>query len=293
MSVGERDPHSGHMTTGHEWNGIKELNTPVPRLIWLFGIVFLLFSVVYWVLMPAWPLGKTYTKGLLGTDQQKSVAEKIKKASAERSVWTGKIATMGYADILADKALMTIVREDGRRLFSDNCAACHGHDATGSKGFPNLVDKDWLWSGDPEAVAQTINVGINNAHKGARVSQMMAFGRDKMLEPDAVMNVAQYVLSLSHPALAKGESAVAIKAGREVFAANCAACHGVDGRSKRTPGAPNLTDKTWLYGGDLDSVHTSIFEGRQGEMPAWEERLGPVDRKILTLYVLDRGASHK
>ncbi|NML91298.1 cytochrome-c oxidase, cbb3-type subunit III [Sphingobium sp. TB-6] len=289
MAVSERDPHSGHMTTGHEWNGIKELNTPVPKAVWFFLIVTALFSLGYWVLMPAWPLGKTYTRGLLGSDQKDIVATRVAEARDARSAWTRQVATMNYDQIRADPALMTLVREDGHRLFGDNCAACHGMNAKGNGGFPDLTDRDWLWGGTPDAIAHTIAVGVNSpASKETRVSQMLSFGKDGILDNDAVLAVADYVKTLSDPAWAKGKAASVTK-GREVFATNCVACHGDQGRGNPQVGAPDLTDRTWLFGGDIETIYTTIYNGRQGEMPAWEHRLSPVDRKILTTYLLDQG----
>jgi len=289
MSVDERDPHSGHRTTGHEWNGIKELNTPVPRAVWFFLIATALFAVGYWVLMPAWPIGRTHTRGLLNFDQRAVVSRKITRASQDRAVWTRRIVELDIDHIRADPALMRAVREDGHRLFGDNCAACHGSDGRGGKGFPNLIDRDWLWDGAPDAIAKTIAVGVNSpASKDTRVSQMLAFGRDGMLESDAVRAVADYVRYLSDPTIARGVGARSVAAGRTVFAANCVACHGPDARGNQALGAPNLTDRTWLYGGDAQSVYTTIFDGRQGEMPAWGERLSPVDRKILLVWLLDK-----
>lgn len=289
MSVDERDPHSGHRTTGHEWNGIKELNTPVPRAVWFFLIATALFAVGYWVLMPAWPIGRTHTRGLLNFDQRAVVSRQITRASQDRAVWTRRIVELDIDHIRADPALMRAVREDGHRLFGDNCAACHGSDGRGGKGFPNLIDRDWLWDGAPDAIAKTIAVGVNSpASKDTRVSQMLAFGRDGMLESDAVRAVADYVRYLSDPTIARGVGARSVAAGRTVFAANCVACHGPDARGNQALGAPNLTDRTWLYGGDAQSVYTTIFDGRQGEMPAWGERLSPVDRKILLVWLLDK-----
>lgn len=292
MGVSERDPHSGHQTTGHEWNGIKELNTPVPWPVWFFLIATGLFAVVYWVLMPAWPLGRTYTQGLLGADQRAIVTQQVTRANEDRASWTSRIAALDIEQIRADPALMKAVRDDGHRLFGDNCAACHGIDAGGSKGFPNLVDGDWLWGGSPDQIAQTIAVGINSpASTNTRASQMLAFGRDGILDNDAVIAVADYVRSLSDPGVARGADAQSVAAGRAVFAANCVACHGPDARGNQTLGAPDLADRTWLYGGDAQSVYTSIHDGRRGEMPAWGERLSAVDRKLLLVWLLDKGSA--
>ena len=185
MEVGERDPVTGRLTTGHEWNGIKELYTPVPRVVIFFLVVGALFAVGYWILMPAWPLGRTYTKGLLGIDQRAIVERQVEEASAERAAWTQQIDTMDFAAIKADPALMEDVRDAGRTLFGDNCAVCHGTRGTGGKGFPDLTAGAWLWGGDPETVAETLRVGINSSHDETRVSQMMALGRD------ATHNLAQ------------------------------------------------------------------------------------------------------
>jgi len=288
MSVEERDPHTGYLTTGHEWNGITELNRPVPRLVWFFLAVTVLFSVVYWVLMPAWPLGTTYTKGFLGIDQRTSLAESLERAAVDRADWTGRIADGGYDEILADETLMPIVRTTGRTLFADNCALCHGAGGRGAPGYPSLVDGSWLWGGTPDEVAETIRVGINSSHDQTRFSEMPAFGRDAMLPRPAILDVVAYVRALADPTLAADPR---VENGREVFAANCVACHGEDGRGVAGTGAADLTTGNWVYGGDLQSVYTSVYHGRQGHMPHWEGRLSPLEQKLLTLHVLDLAGS--
>lgn len=287
MAVNERDPHTGYLTTGHEWNGIKELNTPVPRAVYAFLIVTVLFSVVYWVLMPAWPLGVTYTKGLLDIDQRTTVDESVKQAALDRETWTKRIEAESYQAIQADPKLMTIVRQSGRTLFGDNCAACHGVNAKGSKGFPDLTTTSWLWGGDPEAIAETIRVGINSAHPKTRASQMLSFGRDQILSRAEVENVVSYVQSLSGAAPSNQIAREELEAGKAIFAANCASCHGDDGKGKVELGAPDLTDQHWIYGGDPQSIFTSVWGGRRGHMPTWETRLSALERKILALYLVD------
>jgi cytochrome c oxidase cbb3-type subunit 3 len=286
LAVGERDPHTGYLTTGHEWNGITELNTRVPRVVYVFLIVTALFSVIYWVLMPAWPLWSTYTKGLLRIDQRAVVSESLKQAALSRAVWADQISDKPLAEIVKDPQLMNLVRERGHTLFGDNCAACHGRDAKGGKGFPNLTTNSWLWGGAPETMAETIRVGINSDNSGSRVAQMPAFGRDKLLSNGDIENVVAYVRSLSNPATDAPADKVA--AGKAVFTANCASCHGDDGKGSTEVGAPNLADEFWTYGGDSQSIYTSVWGGRQGHMPTWEARLSPVDRKILALYLFDR-----
>jgi cytochrome c oxidase cbb3-type subunit III len=285
MDVGDRDPVTGQLTTGHEWNGITELYTPVPRIVFFFLFVTILFSIVYWVLMPAWPLGWTYTKGILGFDQKAVVQSQLAEAGAEQSAWTSRIDGMDYAAIQADPELMKIVHEAGATLFGDNCAVCHGTGGTGGKGFPDLTAGAWLWGGEPEAIAETLRVGINAPHEETRVSQMLSFGRDGILARDQIDDVVGYVQSLG-PSAAAAHDEEALARGAEVFAGNCAACHGEDAKGNRDLGAPNLTDTSWIYGGDRQSITSTVYSGHQGLMPSWEQRLTPTQRKILTLYVL-------
>jgi len=277
------------MTTGHEWNGIEELNTPVPRPVYIFLILTFSFSLIYWLLMPAWPLGVTYTKGLLGVSQHSLIDADLKQAVAQKAAWTEKITDMSFADIQADAALMHVVRETAGPLFADNCAACHGATAQGGPGYPDLASGAWLWGGTPDAIMETLRVGVNSPHDDTRMSQMMAFGRDGLLTRDQILNVVTYVQSFSDPSLATGPEASAVAAGREVFAQNCVSCHGETGTGNTELGAPNLTDSVWLYGGDRQSIFTTVYGGREGHMPTWEKRLSEVDRKMLTLYVLALG----
>ncbi|MFT4161345.1 cytochrome-c oxidase, cbb3-type subunit III [Shinella sp.] len=284
MATERHDPATGRATTGHEWNGIEELETPIPRVVIFFLTVTTLFAIGYWILMPAWPLGVTYTKGLLGIDQRAVVTKQVEDAAATRAVWTGRIAEASLEDIAADPDLMNHVRETGRTLFIDNCAACHGTRGTGGPGFPNLAARAWLWGGEPDTIAETIRIGINSTNEETRVSQMMAFGRDGVLDDRQVRAVAAYVRSLSDLPMGASDKAL-VEDGRQVFADNCVACHGEDGHGSTDVGAPNLTDATWIYGSDAQTVFTTIYSGRQGHMPHWEGRLSPVDIKILALYV--------
>ncbi len=284
MEHQERDPISGRMTTGHEWNGIKELDTPVPLVVTFFLAATTLFAIGYWLLMPAWPLGWTYTKGLLGIDQRQIVTRQVQDAAAERAIWTSRIEQSSFIEISADPALMRHVRETGRTLFVDNCAACHGVDGKGGPGYPNLSSGAWLWGGDPETIAETIRVGINSTNAETRIAQMLAFGRDGILDRTQALSVAAYVRSLSGQKLSEVEQA-RLPAGEQVFKGNCIACHGDKGKGNRDVGAPDLTDGLWIYGGDAQSVYSSVHAGRQGHMPHWEGRLSSTDIKLLALYV--------
>lgn len=289
MDVEERDPVTGRQTTGHEWNGIRELDTPVPRGVLMFLIVTHVFAVLWWFLMPTWPLWSTYTKGMLGVDQREIVEEQLVQASTARAGWVEEIENSSYDAILANEQLMETVMETGDRLFGDNCAACHGTDAQGGANYPDLTDEDWIWGGGPEAIAQTIRVGINTLNPESRIAQMPAFGRDQMLERQQVRDVSLYVLSLSDSSVSTPENIERIEAGQEVFLTTCAACHGEDARGMADIGAPNLTDAYWIYGGDLQMIVTSIHGGRQGHMPTWDERLTEAQIKMLAVYVHSLG----
>ena len=289
MEVKERDPVTGRETTGHVWNGIKELDTPIPRGVLMFLIVTHLWAITWWFLVPAWPLGTTYTRGLLGVDQRQTVETQVVEAQRVRSGWMTRMETEPYDAILADEALMQTVRHTGRQLFGDNCAACHGRDGKGRANYPDLTDDDWLWGGGPELIEQTMRVGINTRHPESRIGQMPAFGRDEMLDREQVRGAAAYVYSLTHPDYSTPENIDRINAGREVFVTACAACHGENAMGNRDVGAPNLTDSYWIYGGDLDAIIASVHGGRQGHMPTWDEMLTKAEIRTLALYVHDLG----
>lgn len=285
MSVKERDPLTGHQTTGHEWNGITELNTRVPRAVWFFIIVTHIWALVVWILLPTWPLVTTYTKGILGLDQHQEVEEKIVAANMARSDWTDRVASLSFDEIQDDAQLMARVNGTAGQIFGDNCAGCHGQDAAGGPGFPSLIDDAWLWGGDADTIMETLRVGINSPHLDTRYAQMLAFGRDGLLDFNEIRVVADYVQSLSGADISAERKA----AGAELFMDNCASCHGDDGAGVMELGAPNLTDDVWIYGGDDDTLYETIRNGRQGWMPAWERRLTETERKMLTVYVLNLG----
>ncbi len=288
MSVKERDPLTGHQTTGHEWNGITELNTRVPRAVWWAIGITHVWALLIWLLYPTWPLFFTYTKGLLGVDQQEQVEENVRELRLARADWVDAIERLSFDEIRADSNLMNIVAKTGPVLFADNCSGCHGAKAQGGPGFPTLSDLDWLWGGEDETIMETLRVGINAPHPETRVSQMMSFGRDGILTREEIRTVIDYVMSLSNPGAEVDP--VRLAAGASLFADNCAGCHGEDAKGVRELGAPNLTDGVWLYGGDATTLFHTIHDGRQGWMPAWEDRMSLADRKILTIYIRELGA---
>jgi cytochrome c oxidase cbb3-type subunit 3 len=281
MSVRERDPLTGHQTTGHEWDGITELNTRVPRAVWWFIGITHVWALLIWILFPAWPLIHTYTKGILGIDQQERVEKDVRALRLARADWVDAIERRSFDEIRADPQLMDVVSKTGPVLFADNCSGCHGAQAQGGPGFPSLTDRAWLWGGDDETILETLRVGINSQHPETRVSQMLAFGRQGILASQDIRAVAAYVMSLSGTQVDPDLRA----AGKAIFAENCTSCHGEDAKGLQEMGAPDLTDAFWLYGGDAQSIFRTVHGGRQGWMPSWEGRLSLADRKILTLYI--------
>jgi len=283
----EIDPVTGYETTGHNWNGIRELNTPFPRIVlWALALAFL-YSVVAWVLLPAWPTGRDFTRGLLGLDDRQEAMQGYAALERAREDWMARFAAGDLDALPGDAALMAQAMPAARRLFADNCAACHGTRATGGPGFPDLTDADWLWGGSPADIAETLRVGINSGHPDTRVSQMPAFGRDGMLPRDAVQAVADYVL-----ALPRGD-ADAHSAGAQIFAENCAACHGENGAGGVGTGAPSLAGGRWIHGGDRATILATIHGGRQGVMPAWAGRLKAAEINLLAVYVSRLGAARR
>eukprot|EP00873_Tetraselmis_striata_P030020 jgi/Tetstr1/450284/TSEL_037320.t1 len=279
---GERDPFTGQITTGHEWNGIKELNSPVPRIVFAALLLGAVFVVVWTVLMPAWPTVNGYTRGLLGVDQRRTVDDQIAMAQIERSDWETAIMSRPLQDILDDSQLANVVQEVGAPLFRDNCAACHSSGGTGQRGFPNIAEAPLMWGNSLDAVLETIRVGINSDHPETRYSQMLAFGRDGMLPRDSILALVDYVGTIS----ATGASEHADSAqGQELFAANCASCHGEDALGVAEVGAPDLTDEFWIYGGTRSDIFETLHGGRQGHMPHWEGRLSEGQIRVLALYV--------
>jgi cytochrome c oxidase cbb3-type subunit III len=282
----EKDEISGTPTTGHVWDGIRELNSPLPKwwLYTFYGCV--AFALVYTVLYPAWPLPGGATPGILGWSSRGQLQEQMDAAAAAQKDTVDKIAAMNVDEILKDPKLLAFAQAGGAAAFKVNCVPCHGSGAAGGNGYPNLNDDDWLWGGTPDAIYTTLKHGIRYTEDpDTRDSQMPNFGIDGILTPDQIDQVANYVLTLS------GEQADAGKAasGKDVYAQNCAACHGEDGKGNREFGAPNLTDKLWLYGGTLADVKAQVVKPHMGVMPAWTKRLDDATIKELAIYVHSLG----
>jgi len=281
MSERERDEHSGVETTGHEWDGIKELDNPLPRWwLWVFyGSIAV--AVVYWILMPAWPGLKGYTPGLMKQSDRVDVVEQLNALQAQRSQGEALLMNASLDQIERNPELQAHALAVGQSVFGDNCATCHGAGGGGAKGYPNLRDDVWLWGGSLAEIEQTIRIGVRSAHPETRMSMMPAFGRDGMLTNAQVADVAEYVVALS----GREADAAGVARGRQIYADNCVACHGPTGQGDRAQGAPDLTDREWLYGSDREAIRGQIHNGRNGVMPTWEGRFSPAVIKALAVYV--------
>lgn len=292
MSSGHKDPHevdavTGISTTGHEWDGIRELNTPLPR--WWLGIFYatILWSVGYWVVYPAWPLLTGATKGVIGYASRLEIKDDLAALQQQRVAQAAGLADASVAQIKADPAMFRVAMAWGKAAFGDNCVACHGVGGAGARGYPNLNDDDWLWGGTPAEIETTLKHGIRVAgNNETRVSQMPAFGRDGVLKREEINAVANQVRALA--GLSTDPKADLPK-GSEIYAANCAACHGDAGKGNRELGAPDLTDAISLYGMDMASLTETIANSRNGVMPAWAGRLDATTIKALTVYVHSLG----
>ena len=281
MSDRERDKHSGVETTGHEWDGIKELDNPLPRWWLIVWYICIAVAIVYWVLFPAWPTLNGYTPGLLHQSDRVNVANDMKALAAQRGVEGVMLEKASLDEIEKTPNLQAFDMAEGQAIFGNNCAPCHGAGGAGGKGYANLRDDVWLWGGQLADIQQTITHGIRSGDPEARMSMMPSFGRDGLLKPQEVTDLTEYVVFLSHRAASPG----AVARAAPIFAAQCAACHGPEGKGNQRVGAPNLTDSDWLYGSDRKSIHDQIWFGRGGVMPAWAGRLSAAEIKAVTVYV--------
>jgi cytochrome c oxidase cbb3-type subunit III len=280
------DELSGTQTTGHEWDGIRELNTPLPRWwLWTFYAT-IAWAFVYWVLMPSWPGITGYWHGALGYSSRAAVVKSVAEGEAGMAGMRDKIQAASVDEIVKTPALLDFALAAGKSAFAVNCSQCHGADAAGHKGFPNLNDDDWLWGGTLDQIYFTVTHGVRNADDpDARNTQMPRFLVDSILNREQIGDVADYVLSLS----GQPHDAAAAERGTQLYADNCAACHGDKGQGNPELGAPKLADHIWLYGGDRESIVQSISYARGGVMPNWGARLSPVTIKELAVYVHSLG----
>jgi len=281
MADMEKDPLSGKETTGHEWDGLKELNTPLPKW-WLYTLyATILWAIGYWIIYPAWPSLTDYTKGVLGYSSRAELAETMDRVRDSRSAWMARFETTAVGDIKKDAELFTYAAAGGRAIFADNCAPCHAAGGSGGAGYPSLADDDWIWGGDIDSIYTTIRFGARGNHDDTRTSDMPAFGTDEILDEQDIAAVADHVLSLTGgPANGQGE---------RVYADQCAACHGEAGTGNMDLGAPNLADAIWLYGDSRDAVIAQVAAPKHGVMPAWEGRIDPVSLKQVAIYVHSLG----
>ncbi len=286
----EIDPLTGTATTGHDWDGIHELNTPLPRWwLWTFYLT-IIWAIGYWVVYPAWPLMTSATQGAFGWHARSAVVGDIEQLKLVRGPMMDKLTNASVADIVSDPQLLDFARAQGRVAFADNCAPCHGAGGGGGKGYPNLNDDDWLWGGKLAEINQTIRHGARSGDDKGHQGNMPAFGRENMLKANEISAVAAFVRSLSGLSTEPGAD---LALGKKVFADNCTTCHGPGGNGNRELGAPNLTDKIWLYGSDKEAIMQGLQNGRGGVMPAWQGRLSEPLIKALVVYVYSFGGGEK
>ena len=275
-------------TTGHKWDGIEEYDNPMPRWwVWVFYAT-IVWGVGYTIAYPAWPLISEATPGLLGASTRADVAAEIAGVDAANAAIKDKLIAADLNAIGADPELAGYAERAGAAVFRTNCAQCHGSGAAGfeGKGYPNLLDDDWLWGGTMEDIHLTVTHGIRNTtDPDARYSEMPKFGTDGILDETQIAQVAEHVLAIS----GQEHDATLAAEGATVFADNCAACHMEDGKGDRTQGAPNLTDAIWLYGGSREKIIETVTKARFGVMPNWNTRLSEDEIRAVAYYVHSRG----
>lgn len=289
------DELSGIETTGHEWDGLKELNNPLPRWwVWVF-IATVIWSLWYFVVYPSWPVPGGATEGTSGYTQFKELAKSQKEIIDRQAAYLERFDEASFDQIMNDPELYAFAMAGGKSAFKDNCATCHGTGAEGGKGYPNLNDDDWIWGGKVDDIHQTLKHGIRvQGNLDTRISQMPAFGQDKLLKREEIDAVVDYVRNLSGHAPEGRHSGehnpvATLQMGQQIFQQQCASCHGSDAKGDQEFGAPNLTDAIWLYGGEREDVFRTVYYARAGMMPAWEGRLDENTIKQLAVYIHELG----
>ena len=281
----EKELFQGKPTTGHEWDGIRELDTPLPK--WWVYVLYacIAWAVVYFILYPSVPWFTGYFKGVLGWDSRTEVAEKIDEAKRAQSRYLDRIKTESTDEIRREPDLLNFALAGGKAAFADNCAPCHAAGGAGRIGFPSLADDLWIWGGKLADIEQTIRFGIRSGHEKARSGAMPNFGVDGVLKVPQIDDVTEYVLAFT----GRGQDKAAAERGAKVFADNCVACHGEKGAGNLELGAPPLNTRIFLYGGNRDAIVRQVTRPQHGVMPAWTGRLDDETIKMLTLYVHSLG----
>jgi cytochrome c oxidase cbb3-type subunit 3 len=275
-------------TTGHSWDGIEEYNNPLPRWwVWVFYAT-IVWGIGYTIAYPAWPLITEAPRRPGVASTRADVEVEIAAVDKANAAIKEKLVAADLNAIGADPELAGYAERAGAAVFRTNCAQCHGSGAAGfeGKGYPNLLDDDWLWGGTMEDIHLTVTHGIRNTTDAdARYSEMPKFGLDGILDETQIAQVAEHVLAIS----GQEHDATLAAAGAQVFADNCAACHMEDGSGDRTQGAPKLTDAIWLYGGSREKIIETVTKARFGVMPNWNARLSEDEIRAVAYYVHSRG----
>ena len=289
------DHHSGVETTGHEWDGLKELNNPLPRWWVLVFWATIVWAIAYWVVFPSWPMlpgadrNADYTKGIWGISERAQATAAVAADKAAQSKYVDKIGQLSVAQVNSDPELLKFSMMAGKAAFLNNCAGCHGSGAAGGPGFANLNDDNWLWGGTLDEINKTIMYGVRNGADQARGGGSTAGmpERASVLKPDQINDVAEYVLSISK----KPSDAAAAARGKAIFVGDggCTACHGDDAKGNKDLGSANLTAGIFQWGGTKADIVKTISEGRAGVMPAWAGKLDPATVKELAVFVHSLG----
>jgi cytochrome c oxidase cbb3-type subunit 3 len=275
----EKDSITGTDTTGHEWDGLKELNTPLPKWwLWTFYAT-IVWGIAFVIIYPSFP----YWRGTSGWIAREAIVAEMAEVRAQQEPMLARLREATPAAIAADPELRAFAVAGGRVAFANNCAGCHGAGGQGAQGgYPALVDDDWIWGGSLEAIQHTIRHGIrSNESDEQRQSMMPRFGADGLLTPAQINDVTEHVLSLTN----RATDAAAAGRGAEIFAEQCASCHGERGEGNREFGGPRLNDQVWLYGRSKNEIAAFIRNPRMGVMPSWQGRLDPAVINMLTVYV--------